>query len=177
MQCISKNLIKRAFKKGIVCFCTTNIFIFIDKNVKKSPIHFRYLSVKQKNEKGKKRNNGRLRFFFLFPFIAQKVSMLQKQTISFQKALVIKFLKRPCMCLYYKYFQIYRRKRNEYHVKFYKFMLILDQNYTKRGCIFVPLAVFQLKTSKVLLLKAFVTYQDKTRLKSLSVYIGCAVPT
>ena len=33
-----KNLMKRAFKRGIVCFSTTNIFWFMDENVKKTEI-------------------------------------------------------------------------------------------------------------------------------------------
>ena len=47
-------------------------------------IFFRYLQMKQKEEKKRKKRNKKEQWvLFLFPFIAQKIFVVQKLTISF----------------------------------------------------------------------------------------------
>ena len=61
--------------------------------------------------------------FFTFPSINQKRFMIEKHAIPFWKALYMRFSKKSCMFLYYKYFLIYRPKRNKIQVFFSSFFV------------------------------------------------------
>ena len=61
--------------------------------------------------------------FFTFLSMNQKVFVVERQLIPRQKALFERLLGKSCMIMYYKYFLIYRPKRNKIQVFFSSFFV------------------------------------------------------